>query len=646
MSLCEGVFLKKTLIAAHLRQNCARRPCSVWRPGGHSYSAAGTGNAGMWGFSSNKLLEQREQERTKRLHEQRVRGAKSTIKQKGMNKLPMGVRQKRTEGRSPPHSPDPSRSRPTSAHPAAGRKGAGGGPANRKPKLNTQAEISGVYGSYHDGEGGADDCPSPHSMDGFARGGGGGQYSECFSDAGGGSADELSDEIEDDGQYGNDYYSGSEGEYSGSSDEKDDPGEESILAQSTLEVGLTGLGPNQARPPSGSRLSSANSAQERRAFISAVRGGSAASQASSAADSNVSADSGLESTNAEKRAFIASVRSASRPSSAATSIDTASPTSALAPPMGFNSWNFYHCNIDENTVKQVLDAISTNGMKEAGYEYVNIDDCWQVERFPNGTIQPDPARFPSGMKALADYAHKLGLKFGVYTARGSKTCQNRPGAYAHELVDAQTYCDWGLDYLKNDNCGGTNWPQENTSWIKFQSGFDKCFASTGRYVVKSIEYCRDPAGCADPEGAGCCGDWIADVANLWRTGGDVQNTWSSIMGNIHSQNDMADVARPGHFNGILQPHACLSVLCTPRVLSDTTCPRRSRYAPNWKRGLDTDRAVHAHDAVVYRRSAPARRDRPDPRIKRDTGYSSKPRSDRHRSRSRQGWCHSRQASHS
>ena len=183
---------------------------------------------------------------------------------------------------------------------------------------------------------------------------------------------------------------------------------------------------------------------------------------------------------------------------------------------GFNSWNFYHCNIDENTVKAVLDAIATNGMKEAGYQYVNIDDCalppafadfrrvprnlrrnlcqqremffvshdkktsvvagWQVERFPNGTIQPDPVRFPSGMKALADYAHSKGLKFGVCTipqqqplplapfactalpyaesavsdtARGSKTCQGRPGAYAHELIDAKTYCDWGLDYLKN-----------------------------------------------------------------------------------------------------------------------------------------------------------------------------------------------------
>ena len=133
----------------------------------------------------------------------------------------------------------------------------------------------------------------------------------------------------------------------------------------------------------------------------------------------------------------------------------------------------------------MLDAIATNGMKEAGYKYVNIgessvlyrrligrtlcehrgfkhndlvgsnhmancmprracsrpDDCWQVERFLNGTIQPDPARFPSGMKALADYAHSKGLKFGVYTARGSRTCQNRPGAYNHELIDAKTYCD-------------------------------------------------------------------------------------------------------------------------------------------------------------------------------------------------------------
>ena len=93
-----------------------------------------------------------------------------------------------------------------------------------------------------------------------------------------------------------------------------------------------------------------------------------------------------------------------------------------------------------------------------------------------------------------------------------------------------------------DNCGGTNWPAENTSWIKFQQGFDECYAKTKRYIVKSIEYCRDPAG------TGGCGDWIADVANLWRTTGDVQNTWQSVMGNVHSQVGMASVAKPGHFN--------------------------------------------------------------------------------------------------
>lgn len=204
----------------------------------------------------------------------------------------------------------------------------------------------------------------------------------------------------------------------------------------------------------------------------------------------------------------------------------------MTPPMGFNSWNFYHCNIDEITVRGVIDAIASNGMKEAGYEFVNIDDCWQVERFANNTIQPDPVRFPSGMKALADYAHSKGLKFGVYTARGSRTCQNRPGAYAHEAIDAATYCEWGLDYLKNDNCGGTNWPSENTSWINFQKGFDECYAKTGRYIVKSIEYCNDPTQ---------CGQWIGGVANTWRTVGDVQSTWSSVMGNIHANNKMASV---------------------------------------------------------------------------------------------------------
>lgn len=217
----------------------------------------------------------------------------------------------------------------------------------------------------------------------------------------------------------------------------------------------------------------------------------------------------------------------------------ASSKAIQSPPMGFNSWNFYHCNIDENTVKAVVDAIASNGMRDVGFEYVNIDDCWQVERYADGTIQPDPARFPSGMKAVADYAHEKGLKFGVYTARGSRTCQNRPGAYQHEEIDAATYCDWGLDYLKNDNCGGSNWDTLNTSWIKFTKGFDECYNRTGRHTVRSVETCESVTG---------CGEWIADSANLWRTTGDIQATWSSVISTIHANDKMAAIARPGHFN--------------------------------------------------------------------------------------------------
>eukprot|EP00755_Sulcionema_specki_P010542 Sspe_Gene.46749::Locus_23455_Transcript_1_1_Confidence_1.000_Length_2768::g.46749::m.46749/K07407/E3.2.1.22B, galA, rafA; alpha-galactosidase len=207
--------------------------------------------------------------------------------------------------------------------------------------------------------------------------------------------------------------------------------------------------------------------------------------------------------------------------------------------MGFNSWNFYHCNIDENIVKAVADALIANGMHSVGYEYVNIDDCWQVARDAQGVIVEDPTRFPSGMKALADYVHSKGLKFGLYTARGSRTCQSRPGSYAHEETDGKTYCGWGLDFLKIDNCGGTNWKDVNTSWIKFRKQFDECYNTTGRYVWESIEYCSSPSD---------CGEWIGETANSWRTTRDIQATWGSVMSNIHQNDKMASVARPGHFN--------------------------------------------------------------------------------------------------
>jgi alpha-galactosidase len=120
---------------------------------------------------------------------------------------------------------------------------------------------------------------------------------------------------------------------------------------------------------------------------------------------------------------------------------------ALTPPMGWNSWNKFQGNINEGIIRQAAEAMAMNGMKEAGYTYINIDDCWHGKRDERGFIQPDPERFPSGMKALADYVHSLGLKLGIYSDAGWKTCAGRPGSRGHEYQDALTYADWGIDYL-------------------------------------------------------------------------------------------------------------------------------------------------------------------------------------------------------
>ena len=109
---------------------------------------------------------------------------------------------------------------------------------------------------------------------------------------------------------------------------------------------------------------------------------------------------------------------------------------ALTPPMGWNSWNKFACNVSEDMIKSMADAMVKSGMKDAGYQYVNIDDCWQVSRDANGNIVADPQRFPHGMKAVGDYIHSLGLKFGVYSDAGSKTCAGRPGGLGHEYQDA------------------------------------------------------------------------------------------------------------------------------------------------------------------------------------------------------------------
>ena len=118
---------------------------------------------------------------------------------------------------------------------------------------------------------------------------------------------------------------------------------------------------------------------------------------------------------------------------------------ALTPPMGWNSWNKFACNVSEDMIKEMADAMVKSGMKDAGYQYVVIDDCWQVTRDENGNIVADPHRFPLGIKALADYVHSQELKFGIYSDAGSKTCAGRPGGLGHEYQDALQYAAWGVD---------------------------------------------------------------------------------------------------------------------------------------------------------------------------------------------------------
>ena len=121
------------------------------------------------------------------------------------------------------------------------------------------------------------------------------------------------------------------------------------------------------------------------------------------------------------------------------------------PQMGWNSWNKFGCNITEKLIKDTINALYLSGLLEAGYNYINIDDCWQSSRHENGTIIPDPKSFPNGIKSLVDYAHSKGLKFGIYSDAGNFTCDKKLGSFGYEEIDAKTYAEWGVDYLKFDN---------------------------------------------------------------------------------------------------------------------------------------------------------------------------------------------------
>ena len=179
---------------------------------------------------------------------------------------------------------------------------------------------------------------------------------------------------------------------------------------------------------------------------------------------------------------------------------------AATPPMGWNSWHHFGCNVSETLVRETADALVTSGLRDVGYRFVILDDCWQLDRAADGTLRPDPARFPSGMAALADYVHARGLKFGLYSDAGTATCQGRPGGLGHESQDARTYAAWGVDFLKYDWChsAGLDAP---TAYRRMAAAL----AQAGRPILFSL--CE--WGLSQPW------RWARGVGAMWRTTGDL-----------------------------------------------------------------------------------------------------------------------------
>jgi alpha-galactosidase len=206
---------------------------------------------------------------------------------------------------------------------------------------------------------------------------------------------------------------------------------------------------------------------------------------------------------------------------------------AQTPPMGWNSWNKFGCNVSEQLIRETADAMVSTGMKAAGYQYVNIDDCWQVSRDADGTVVADPIRFPAGIKALADYVHSKGLKLGIYTDAGTLTCEKRPGSLNHEAQDVKTYASWGIDYVKIDWCHAEGL-DPRVQYAKFRDAL----AQAGRPIVFSI--CN--------WGVKAPWTWGPTTGNLWRTTGDINDTYDRMSVIGFSQNGLEKFAGPGHWN--------------------------------------------------------------------------------------------------
>jgi alpha-galactosidase len=211
---------------------------------------------------------------------------------------------------------------------------------------------------------------------------------------------------------------------------------------------------------------------------------------------------------------------------------------AATPPMGFNDWNAFGCDVSETLIKETADVLVSSGFKDLGYQYVNIDDCWSLrDRGADGRLVPDPVKFPSGIKGVADYVHGKGLKLGIYGDAGTKTCAGYPGSLGREELDAQTWADWDVDYLKYDNCNNQS-DGSQADYIRRYTAMRDALAKTDRTIVYAI--CE--WGTSQPW------LWGKGVGQLWRTTGDVNDEWPSLKSIIERNAPLAPYAGPGHWN--------------------------------------------------------------------------------------------------
>jgi len=206
---------------------------------------------------------------------------------------------------------------------------------------------------------------------------------------------------------------------------------------------------------------------------------------------------------------------------------------AQLPPMGYNTWYDFKCTIKSQDLKAAADAILRQGLDKIGYKYVNIDDCWALGRSPNGTLQPDPKAFPDGISPVVSYVHSKGLLFGIYTDRGSKTCKGRPGSLNYEKIDARTFAEWGVDFVKEDSCYAPDEPK--TAFEQYGKMRDALNA-TGRKILFSL-----------------CGvhSWYAlegaKYGNMWRISQDCSN-WGRVLLAINTMAQLSRFSGPGGWN--------------------------------------------------------------------------------------------------